>query len=300
MKVVLLRVAPRVATLTKSAWRIGLTTLAIAIASACAGPAAAEDLSFPSEHHPWGRFPVGSWKQVRTTSETLDSKGKITNIAVTDTRTTLIAADESTYTLRTEVTLDVGGRRIATTPQVAKYGYYGESPGQGVSAKHVSDGPLVIDGRSIPCEVRQIIVESSGSKLTSTLHYSPQVAPFVLRRDTSVEGGSEDKRSSSLVEVVALDLPQRVRGELKQASYVKTTYKLPQVTKVTLEVHCEDVPGSVAAHWASETDAGGRLVRRSTLELIGYAVPTPVEEPAVGLPRRLHRANKAARRMESR
>jgi hypothetical protein len=254
----------------------------------------------PAEHHPWGHFPAGSWKSVRATSETLDAKGQVANITLTDTKTTLVAVDESSYTLRSEITVDVSGRRIATTPQLVKYGYYGETPGQGLSVKKLGDTTLTIDGQAIPCELRQVVVESNGGKLLSTLHYSTDVEPFVLRRETSLEGASEEKRNSSLVEVVALDLPQRVRGELKQSSYVKTTQKLPQGTKVTLEVHCDDVPGAVVAHWASETDTSGKLVRRSTLELTGYALAVPVSGQPLVFPRRMHRATKTSRRMDQR
>lgn len=272
----------------------------LALAFACAGPAVGQDLPFPPEHHPWGRFPVGAWTQVRTTSETLDEKGQVASVTVTHTRTTLAAADDSTYTLRTEVTVNVAGRRISTTPQIAKHGYYGEGPGQVLSVNRVGEASLTIDGRSIPCELRQVVLASEGGKLTSTLYYSDQVAPYLLRRETTIEGPVAEQRNSSLVEVVALNLPQRVRSELKQAGYVKTTQKLPHGTKVTLEVHCDDVPGSVAAHWASETDASGRLIRRSNLELLDFGLPTPAAEPVSSPPRRLHRAGKAARRMEPR
>jgi hypothetical protein len=273
---------------------------AIALAALTIAPAIAfaQPVAFPPEHHPWGSFPVGSWKLVRTTSETLDTSGRVTNITITDTRTSLTAADANSYTLRSEISVDVAGRRIATTPKVAKYGYYGEPAGQGLSVKRLADAALAIDGRQIPCEVRQVAFESDGGKLASTLHYSADLAPFVLRRETKLEGGED--RHSSLVEVVALDLPQRIRGELKQCSYVKTTQKLAQGQKVTLEVHCDDVPGAVAAHWASETDAAGRVVRRSTLELVGYGLPVATSEPAIFIPRRPHRANKAARRMDNR
>ena len=102
------------------------------------------------------------------------------------------------------------------------------------------------------------------------------------------------------MEVVALDLPQRVRGELKSASYIKTTQTLPQSSKVTLEVHCDEVPGGVVAHWASETDASGRVLRRSTLELVEYHIPAPSAGQPLPIYRRPMRAGKAARRMESR
>ncbi len=272
-----------------------LPLLVVATATA----AAAQEAAFPRDHHPWGSFPVGAWKRVLTTSETLDDKGQVANTTRTETRTILTAVDDSAYTLRSEIIIDVAGRRLAVNPQVAKHGYYGEPAGRPVSIKQLGEAPVTIDGRAIPCEVRQVAVETEGGKLTSTLHYTSLVAPFVLRRESSLEGVPEEKRTTSLVEVIALDLPQRVRGEIKPAMYVKTTQKLPQGTKVTLEVHCDDVPGGVVAHWASETDHAGQVVRRSTLELVDYGLPLVMGEPAPLL-RRPHRANKAARRMEMR
>lgn len=266
--------------------------------AALAAAAQAQDGGYPREHHPWGHFPAGSWKQVRTTSETLDQQGHVVNITATETRTSLTGADDTAYSLRSDVIVEAAGRRIAMTPQTTRHGYYGEPAGRPVAIKQLGESPVTIDGRSIPCEVRQVAMDVEGGKLTSTLHYTSLVAPFVLRRETSVAGPTDGKKNSSLVEVIALDLPQRVRGEIKSAMYVKTTQRLPQGTKVTLEVHCDDVPGGVVAHWASETDASGRVVRRSTLELLDYGFPTVMGQPAVPLPRRPHRAAKATARRQ--
>lgn len=279
---------------------LGVTLL---IATAYAVSAASDDVALSPDHHPWGHFPNNSWKLVRTTAESLDDKGHVVSVTITDSKTTLLAADESTYTLHTDATVDVASRRITAAPQTARYGYYGETPGRLVTAKQTGEATLTIDGRAIACEVRQLVLNGDGGKLVSTIHYSDQFSPFVLRRETAMEGVAEEKRNSSLVEVIALDLPQRVRGELKQASYVKTTQKLPHGSKVTLEVHCDEVPGGVVAHWASETDAAGHVVRRSTLELLEYSVPSaaPAGQPASSAPgvfRRPIRPGKAARRMD--
>jgi hypothetical protein len=266
----------------------------------CMAARASGQQIIPPEHHPWGSFQVGSWKLVRTTSESLDSKGQVASVTITDTKTSLVATDDSSYTLRSEVTVDVAGRRIASTPHVVKHGFFGETPGQAYSVQRLGEASLTIDRRVIPCELQQIVVEDQAGKLTSLVHYAPEVAPFVLRRETSLEVNGDGKKNTSLVEVIALDLPHRLRGDLKEASYIKTTQKLPAGTKVTLEVHCEDLPGSVAAHWATETDAAGRVVRRSTLELLGYGVPIVTTEAAGVMPQRYYRTRKAARRMESR
>jgi len=277
----------------------------------------ADELPFPRDHHPWGHFPVGSWKLVRTTAELLDDKEQVVNVTTTDTRTTLVAVDATGYTLRTDATVDVASRRIVNAPQTTRHGFYGEAPGQGFDVKRLADSSLTIDGHVVPCEVRQVILSSDNQKLFGTVYYSSQFPPFVLRRELSLEGaadektvsvegkpgeiegkrGVESKHSTTLVEVVALDLPYRIRGELRQASHVKTTQKLPQSTKITLEVHSDEVPGGVVAHWASETDGTGRMLRRSTLELSEYSVPSSEGQPQ---PLPFRRPRKATRRMDQR
>jgi hypothetical protein len=273
---------------------------ALLAASWCAAPAAADELAFPPDHHPWGHFPVNSWKRVRTTAESLNEKGDVASVTITDSKTTLIAADDTAYTLVTDATVNFASRIITAPQQTVRHGYYGEKPGQLLGVKRAGESSITIDGRVIPCEVRQVTFASDSGNLVSTIYYSNQFPPFVLRRETSAEGAADDAKSTTLVEVVALDLPQRVRGELKHASYVKTTQKLPQGGRVTLEVHCDDVPGGVVAHWSSETDASGRVVKRSTLELVDYAVSSPVTMPQPGLFRRPIRGGKAIRRMDQR
>jgi hypothetical protein len=284
----------------RPACRIRAITAALVAAGIAAAPARGQELGFPRDHHPWGHFPVNSWKTVRTTVESLDDKGKVASITVTDTTTKLVAVDDSGFSLKADSTVTVAGQRIASTSPTTKYGFYGESAGQTPVVKRAADASLTIDGRAIPCEVRQVSLAGDSGKLISTLYYSSEFPPFVLRRETSLEGAPEEKHNATLVEVVALDLPQRVRGELKQASYIKTTQKLPKTTKVTLEVHCDDVPGGVVAHWASEADPAGRVVRRSMLELINYEVASPAGQPQSMIIRRPLRGPKAVRRMDQR
>jgi hypothetical protein len=267
-----------------------------ALAQQPAGSAPAAAPAYPPDHHPWGRFPLGSWKLVRVTTETLDTLGRVANITTTDTKSTLIASDANSYTLRVESTVEAAGRRFASPVQTVKYGYYGEAPGQSLSVKNLGDTQLALDGRMVACELRQAVIETAGAKRVSTIHYSSVVPPYQLRKETTAEGAADDKKATTLVETIALDLPQRVVDEIKQATYVKTTSKYAQGAKVTLEVQCDDVPGGVVSHWASETDAAGKVIRRSTLEVTAYEITeAKAGEISYGR-RRYHR--RAARRMQ--
>ena len=268
-------------------------------ASAASSPLLAQTPAFPPDHHPWGRFPIGSWKLVRVVSEAMDAQGRVATVTTTETKTTLVASDAASYTLRTDVTVEVAGRRFASAPQTSKHGYYGETPGQPVSVKQLGDSQLSLDGRMVACELRQAVVETEGTKRVSTIHYSSSLPPYQLRRETTAEGADDEKRATTVVEIVALNLPQRVVDEIKQATYVKTTHKHAQGSKLTLEVQCDDVPGGVVSHWSTETDAAGKMLRRSTLEMVDYVITEPkVGEISYGRRQRYHR--RAARRMNDR
>ena len=93
----------------------------------------------------------------------------------------------------------------------------------------------------------------------------------------------------SVVEVVAVDMPEKVLTEVKSAAHVKTleTYRNGNgkvtLSKVTLEVHCDSVPGGVVSHTSRQIDNEDK-VTRSTLELIDYEAimkaPDGKEPPA--------------------
>lgn len=255
------------------------------VATCAANEAAAQETPLPATpanpatpaaplsaaRHPWGQFPVGSWKQVRVISETLDSKGNVTNITLTDTKTTLVAVDTKGVSLRVEVIVEVAGKRFASQPQLTKYGYYGEAAGEPIAAKKVGDEEISINGVKIPCETRQTTLDAPPLKRTTVMQYSDAVFPHVLRRETT-STGPDGKQTHTLVETLALEMPQKVLGELKEAAVVRTIRKGQQGTSVTIEVQCEDVPGGVVEHSAQETDETGRVLRRSTLELTDYSI----------------------------
>ena len=57
---------------------------------------------------------------------------------------------------------------------------------------------------------------------------------------------------------------------MRSAVYVKTLQKTPKGTIYTLAVVCPDIPGGIVSNSSKELDSSGRLIRRSTLELVDY------------------------------
>ena len=227
--------------------------------------------ALPPEAHPWGRFPVGSWKVVRLTTESLDEKGKVTSTSLTDTRTTLVEASDHDYVLRVEVTVDVAGRRFAHPAQVTRHSYWGDLATPTAGLRKVSTSEVDVNGKKVACEIRQVETEKAGQKRQSQIHYSPATYPYVIKRESVLipEDGSPQTTS---VETIATNLPQKVLGILRPVAFVRTTRQLAKGDTLTMEVQSPDVPGGVITHAALERDAASAVVRRTSLELLEFGV----------------------------
>lgn len=259
--------------------RAGLC-LALAGASCVASLAAQEPPPPPWETHPWAKFGVGSWKQVRVYHESIDEVSQVRSTSVTSTRTTLVEVSDSGYVLQVEVDVEVAGKRFNSQPKLMRQGFNGEADGQTVEVQAMGPGELVIDGQKYPTELRKVVINGDEFKRVSVMHYNEQFPPHVLRRDTKATDASGTKPDfESTVEVLAIDMPRRVLNETKLVSDVKTTLRKSNGgTTVTLEVVCRDVPGGVTAHSTKELNPEGRVIARSTLELIDYQVVPLAEE----------------------
>jgi hypothetical protein len=235
--------------------------------------------ALPPEAHPWGRFPVGSWKVVRLTTETLDATGHVTATTISDTKTTLIEATDQDYALRVEVTVDVGGRRFAHPAQVTRHSYWGELAATPAGVRKVSTSEIELNGKKVPCELRQVVTEQAGQRRQSQIHYSPTIYPYVLKRE-SIVTPTEGSALTTSVETVASNLPQKVLGILRPIAFVRTSRQLPKGDSLTMETQSPDIPGGVIAHSALERDAASVVVRRTSLELLEYGVGSESPEEA--------------------
>ena len=221
-------------------------------------------------HHPWGRCGEGSWQTVRTVTETLDERGQVTNVSTTETRTTLEQATADGVALRVEVTLEVGGRRLMTQPQIVRQAFSGAVTGENVTLKKLAPTSVVIDGKQMPCESEELEILSQGKKKVSLICFSDK-NPHVLKRNIiATESSNPAGNSESTAEVIELDMPYKVLSDVKKAAMVRIVKKDASGSLVTLAVNVPDVPGEVVAHTSKKLDAKGQVTRRSTLELVGY------------------------------
>ncbi len=233
--------------------------------------APAQEVGVPAEHHPWGRFPVGSWKLTRVITENLDPLGNVISTSIHETKTTLEAASATSFTLRFEVTTELSGKRFVGKPQTRVLGYSGNGGGETVSAKKTGDAQVEVNGHKIPCQVRQVSFESMGTKYEGTICVNPTISPYVLRKEETATGTTDGAKATTIVEVVAL-APVRVLADRRNAAFIRKIEKQGDRTTTTLETTCDDIPGGEVAHSSQEQNAENKTLRRTTLELLDYSV----------------------------
>jgi hypothetical protein len=233
-------------------------------------PAFAEENGIPAKLHPWGQFQPGTWKLVRVVTESLNEQGQLVSTSITDTKTTLLSVENDGVTLEVETCVEVAGKHFQSEPQRIRQGFHGEAAGPIPKLKDAVDGELLIEDRRMPCKIQELAVDDSNGKTVATLHYSTTVFPYVLKRASIVTDPDGTTIGETSTEVIALDMPARVRGEIRAVAHVKTVHKTAKTTVTTLAVVAPEVPGGVVSQSSKEVAKNGQPVCRSTLELRDY------------------------------
>jgi hypothetical protein len=233
-------------------------------------PLSARDL------HVWGRFGVGTWKRVKIITETLNGKGQVVDTTTTETKTTLVRADAHRLSLKIDVTVNVAGKRFEGQSQMIECGYYGESLNEPSDVRSIGSTQLTIDGRRIPCQIRQVTLSTGNQRQIVRLFLSDDIEPYVLKRETALvrddNAAPATTNPETTAEVISLDMPYSVLRGVKPASFERTIQRTAKGTNISLDVTCVDVPGAIVARATKELDERGTVTRRSMLELIDYQV----------------------------
>jgi hypothetical protein len=242
-------------------------------------PGEKDSTAWPPQVHPWGEYQPGAWKLVRITTENYNDQGALFLTNLCDIKTTLAKRDADSLTLEERISAEACGQpldRLHTFIQ----GFHGEMISPTMHVKEPIPGEVEVENRKIPCLVRQVESVTPTSKTVSTLYYSPNVPPYLLKRlSVTTDRHSNQVLSETTMTVLALDMPFKFQGALMSAAYVKTVQKTPQGTTFTLATVCPKIPGGIVSHTLKELDAGGRLIRRSTLELLDYGTKPEPDHP---------------------
>jgi hypothetical protein len=274
----------------------GLVCWASLTAAAGVVGAAEHDILL-QQGHAWARFGKGAWREVRIVTQSFAEDGEPTEASTTDNKTTVEEVTPERVTLKVEVTVEVAGQRFPSEPQMISQGYAGETVGQTVSVKTLSPQTVTIDGERVHCETQQIEILGGVTRELSLISFAPDRFPAILKRQSTMSDAAGKKTMQEATsEVKAVHMARRILGERqpRDAYLVKLEQKNERGMTTTWSWHVPDVPGEIVDQSSKKVDNTGRLVRRTTLELVGYGTGAvvPLDAfPDVG-PRRARRRNR--------
>jgi hypothetical protein len=245
----------------------------------------------------WSKFGKGSWTLVRSTTETLDRDGRVTSRSVTDSQTTLVERTDRQITLRVVTTVQVAGKRFETEPTLVVAGPLGESAGEKAVVEPLSNDRIEFEGVTYVCQRRRARIAGRESYRIVEWTSNPRFALAPLRRIETLRGPNDETISTTTANVVAVNAPHKVLGETMPVTYVRTLHKNHKITSTTMAACCSEVPGQVVSAATKELDMEGRVVRRNTVEVVGYQT---VEDDRGGLMMRAkqRRDERRARRQQ--
>ncbi len=188
-------------------------------------------------------------------------------------RTTITKVDARHVTLKISVTVEAGGKRYDAEPQVVQHGYYGEGPNQVVRLRDLGKVDVTVDGVAYPCVLREADIDVGRQKTVLKLFESAAQAPYVLRRETTFsDAGNPAADHQETSEITLLDMPYKIRTEMKTVALEHTVEKNDKGVTVTADITCvRDAGQAIVIRSQKELDSRGRITRRTTVELTDYS-----------------------------
>ena len=263
---------------------VGLCCVVLSAAAEGSAP-----MTLTAKEHPWGSYLPNSFCVVQTTTiDNIDGRAVPSSKTV---RTILKTVDRSGITLGETETLEIGGRVVPKQPQTVKYDFFQERIQENVRVTQGEPVKMMVGHKGVPCAVRIYEQETSGGHLTTTIWYSSQVFPYVLRVEKILSsertGGQIIRESVTLVqETSAL---RNIRGARRNRTYTMQTVEKAGNITTTMDIRCSwDFPGGFLEANTIERDAQNKEIRRSVSRMTNYQVfelmPVPAQRNRTWVP----------------
>lgn len=222
----------------------------------------------------WARFKPGSWTRLQTTSVAYENGKTIRSVTETKISLTSVDVEKGEYELRYDATIKMGGLDYERKSKTARFDFCDVPLGDGaVSVETLAPANLTIARKAIPCQTRRVTRTTAQWKETTTLWFSPVVAPHVLQKETTRESVGDDgetiSRELSVVQKTAANL--LLGGELSTYVVTSAAQKGTRFDSTTT-VYSTSTPGGIARKTTVETDANGVVLLSSTTVALDYYV----------------------------
>ncbi len=251
--------------------RATLATLVIGVSLGIGLDAGAVSaINFGRRFHHWGRFRPGSWTVVRQGCETLDAGGRVVSNTTSETKTVLTGVDDLAMTLRVESSVEVAGKTLDGVPQELREGLLGERPNAAVYTD-MGEEAVTVEGVAYNCQVQQTESNAGGKRTVTTTWFAPQVAPFVLRKQTkTLDPQTSAVLSEMSMEVTRLSVPRRILARMRSVAEVRIVQQHPRGQTRSVAFTSPEIPGGIVSQTTEEFDLAGKLLRRTKAELVDF------------------------------
>ena len=105
----------------------------------------------------------------------------------------------------------------------------------------------------------------------TTTWFAPQVAPFVLRRQTkTLDPQTSAVLSETSMEVTRLSVPRRILARMRSVAEVRIVQQHPRGQTRSVAFTSPEIPGGIVSQTTEEFDLTGKLLRRTKAELVDF------------------------------
>ncbi|MBQ2788493.1 MAG: hypothetical protein IJE97_02565 [Thermoguttaceae bacterium] len=224
----------------------------------------------------WARFKPGSWARLQTTSVAYENGKTIRSVTETKVSLTSVDVEKGEYELRYDATIKMGGLDYERKSTTARFDFCDAPVGDGAVVETLAPANLTIARKAIPCQTRRVTRTTPQWKETTTLWFSPVVAPHVLQKETTRESVGENDASGETISR-ELSVARKTAAHLLLGGEL-TTYVVDSAAQKgtrfdsTTTVCSTTTPGGIARKTTVETDASGVVLLSSTTVALDYYV----------------------------
>jgi hypothetical protein len=234
-------------------------------------------IQLTANEHPWGRFKPESYCRMQTTITSQYGEQKITSVQ--ELKTTLISVEKNGITLQEEESVTIGDKIVEKTPKTFLYDFFQELVQEGAKISAGTPTKLMIDKQVVPCEVRIYELSTPVGRQTTTIWYTAQLFPYVMRVEKVLRCFPTDKDPSEQVLSQSVTVVQKTsalksRGSKRGTYNLQTTEKTGNVTKLTESRCSQNLPGGLECSTTREFDAQGKVIRTLETRLTNYSYST--------------------------
>jgi hypothetical protein len=214
--------------------------------------------------HPWGRFAPQSWVCVQKITWT--NREGYRTADVRELKTTLQSVDPDGVTLQDVLTTGTGGKQTENAPIIRRFDFFQQPVQEGVQIRNAAPTKLIIDHLVVPCEVRIYEQTTPAGKRKTTIWYSTQLYPYVLRSENVLRSIPTDKEPEErILDMTITEVLESSAFHLRKSKLgtyrLRTTQKSGNVTTIT-EMSCSrHVPGGVLQKTTREFEKKGNIIR---------------------------------------